>query len=244
MESLWITVWPNEYTRSIQPRQIFLLSAGSFSNARYSFRQLGQQIPLYLRSAHDSVPLRVLERPNNLYGTAPQLLLQPVRPLLPDTVYALRYAPDSSHYNLFQMQRARPGSRQLVPVYRWRVASRSDAEAPRWTATPAVVHQEYSENSEGLNNYALFSNPLEDASPVLVRATIQSVRLAAPVVSYLVPWQNQLGIGWFTCGGNFRFAFGEECTVLFEALDAAGNRSRPTCRPLPFQAPPRPVSVK
>ncbi len=244
MESPWITVWPDERVATIQPRQVFLLSPGSLSHTRYNFRKLGQQISLYLRSAHDSVPLRILERPNNLYGTDPQLLLQPVRPLLSDTVYALRYAPDSLQYDLFRMQRARPGSKQLVSVYRWRVAAKPDTEAPHWTATPAVVHQEYSENSEGINNYVSFSSPLEDASPVLVRAIIQSARLTAPVVSYLIPWQDQLDIGWFTCGGDFRFAFGEECTVLFEAIDAAGNRSRPTGRPVPFQAPPRPASYR
>ncbi|MDU0371479.1 hypothetical protein ACFPAF_13820 [Hymenobacter endophyticus] len=237
----WVAVWPNEHTTTIQPRQLFLLSAGSFSNARSGFRQLGRQIPLYLRSTHDSVPLRVLERPVNPQSSDMQLLLQPVRPLLPDTLYSLRYAiSDDSYRNLFRMRRARAGSKQLVPVYRWRVAATPDTEAPRWTGTPAMVRREYSENSEGINNYVLFSGPVQDDSPVLVRATIWSARLAAPVISYLTLWQNQLGIGWFTCGGDFTFQWNETCTVAFEALDAAGNRSTATGRPIAFRAPSKP----
>ncbi|MET4105315.1 hypothetical protein [Hymenobacter sp. UYP22] len=238
----WIAVWPGEHALTIQPRQLFLLSVGSFSDARYDFRQLGRQIPLYLRSAHDSVPLRVLERPVNPQSSDMQLLLQPVRPLLPDTLYSLRYATsDDSYRDLFRMQRARAGSNQLVPVYRWRVAATPDTEPPRWTGTPTVVRREYSENSEGINNYVHFSSPVQDNSPVLVRATIWSARLAAPVISYLAPWQNQLGIGWFTCGGNFTFQWNETCTVTFEALDAAGNRSTATGRPISFRAPSKPA---
>ncbi|WP_139255043.1 hypothetical protein [Hymenobacter psychrophilus] len=168
--------------------------------------------------------------------------MQPARPLLPDTTYQLRTSlPSSAGYSLFRMQRAQAGSKQLVIVHRWRVSSTlPDTQAPRWTATPTPVRQEYSENSEGINNYVLFSFPVQDASPVLVRVTIRSARLKAPVISYLTPWQNQLGIGWFTCDGNFTFGPDEACTATFEALDAASNRSQATGRPIPFRGPTRP----
>lgn len=154
-------------------------------------------------------------------------------------VYHLRTSlPPPDGYHLFRMQRAQAGSNHLLIAHRWRVSSAPpDTQAPRWMATPAVFHREYSHNSEGINNFVQFSFPVLDASPVLVRATIRSARQAKPVVSYLTPWQNQLGIGWFSCSGNFTFALSEYCTVTFEALDAAGNRSYATGRPISFQGP-------
>lgn len=237
-----IVVWPDEYAAAIQPRQIFLFSAGSYTNARTDLLHFGRQIQVYLWSAHDSVPLLLLDQPANPLSNNRQVLMQPARPLLLDTVYHLRTnLPPPAGYRLFRMQRARPGSNQLIIALRWRVSSAPpDTQAPRWTATPAVVHQKYSENSEGINNYVQFSYPLQDTSPVLVRATIRTARLATPVVSYLTPWHNLLGIGWFTCGGDFIFGPEEACTVTFEALDAAGNRSHATGWPIPLQGPTQP----
>ncbi|MBD2715274.1 hypothetical protein KBK19_09525 [Microvirga sp. STR05] len=235
-----IAVWPDEYAAAtIQPRQLFLFSAGSRTNGRLAILDFGRQTQVYLWSKHDSVPLLLLDQTVNPLSSDLQVLMQPVRPLLPDTVYHLRTSlPPPAGYSLFRMQRARAGSNQLIIAHRWRVSSAlSDTQAPRWTATPAVLHKEYSSNSEGINNFVQFSYPMLDASPVLVRATIRSARQAQPVVSYLTPWQNQLGIGWFTCGGNFAFGPSEDCTVTFEALDAAGNRSLATGRPISFRGP-------
>lgn len=236
-----IAVWPNEHA-TIKPRQIFLFSAGPNTNARPKLPQFGHQIQVYLWSTQDSVPLLLVEQPPNRFSSDQQVLMQPARPLLPDTTYQLRTSvPSSAGYNLFRMQRARAGSKQLVIVYRWRVSSAlPDMQAPRWMATPIIVRKEYSENSEGINNYVLFSCPVQDNSPILVRATIKSTRLSAPVISYLIPWENELGIGWFTCGGNFSLGPDEACTATFEAIDAAGNRSQATGRPIPFQGPTRP----
>ncbi|WP_187316251.1 hypothetical protein [Hymenobacter sp. BT190] len=199
----------------------------------------GRQIQVYLWSAHDSVPLRLHDQTANPLSSDRQILMQPARPLLPDTVYHLRTSlPPPAGARLFWMQRAQPGSEKLVVALRWRVSSTPpDTQAPRWMATPTVVRKEYSENSEGINNYVQFSYTVQDASPVLVRATIRSERQKKPIVSYLTPWQNQLVIGWFTCGGNFTFWPNEVCTVTFEALDAAGNRSQATGRPIPFRGP-------
>ncbi|MBT9394543.1 hypothetical protein KLP40_15335 [Hymenobacter sp. NST-14] len=239
--SQWhITVWP-EGDATIQPRQILLFSAGANTSAHPNLPQFGRQIQVYLWSRHDSVPLLLLDQPVNPLSSDLQVLMQPARPLLPDTVYYLRTSLPPTGYSLFRMQRARAGSKQLVIAHHWRVSSAPpDTQAPRWVATPTVVRKEYSENSEGINNYVLFSYPVQDSSLVLVRATIRSERLEKPNVSYLKSWQNQLGIGWFTCGGDFQFASGEEYTVLFEALDAAGNRSQATGHPIPFRSPSRP----
>ncbi|QNH61078.1 hypothetical protein [Hymenobacter sediminicola] len=242
MEQPDIAVWPDEHSiTSIQPRQLFLFSAGSRTNGRRDLPDFGRRIQVYLWSKHDSVPLLLLDQPANPLSSDLQVLMQPARPLLPDTVYHLRTSLPYVGYWLFRMQRARAGSNQLVIAHRWRVSSAPpDTQAPRWTATPSVMHKEYSSNSEGINNFVQFSNSVLDASPVLVRATIRSARHAKPVVSYLTPWDNLLGIGWFSCSGNFTFGPSEDCTVTFEALDAAGNRSLATSHPLPFQAPIRP----
>lgn len=235
-----IAVWPDEYAAAtIQPRQLFLFSVGRRTTGRRDLLAFGRQIQVYLWSKHDSVPLLLLDQPANPLSNDLQVLMQPARPLLPDTVYHLRTSlPPPAGYSLFRMQRAQAGSNQFVIAHQWRVSrTPPDTQAPRWTATPAVVRKKYSENSEGIDNYVLFSYPMLDASPVLVRATIRSERQEKPIVSYLTPWQNQLGIGWFTCGGNFAFWPDEACTVTFEALDAAGNRSQATGSPLPFQGP-------
>lgn len=237
-----IAVWPDEHsTATIQPRQLFLFSAGTRTNGRRDLPDFGRRIQVYLWAEHDSVPLLLLDQPANPFSSDRQVLMQPARPLQPDMVYHLRTSLPPAGYHLFRMARARAGSNQLVIAHRWRVSNApSDIQAPRWMATPAILQKNYSQNTEGIDNYVLFSNPVQDSSPVLVRATIRSARLATPAVSYLTPWQNRLAIGWFSCGGNFTFGPSEDCTVTLEALDAAGNRSRATGRPISFQGPMRP----
>lgn len=240
IEQYDIAVWPDEHsTATIQPRQLFLFSAGRQRHAAHrALLDFGRQIQMYLWSKHDSVPLLLLEQPANPLSSDLQVLMQPARPLLPDTVYHLRTSLPPAGYSLFRMQRAQPGSKQLIIALHWRVSSAPpDVQAPRWMATPVVLHRKYSENSEGIDNFVQFSYPMLDASPVLVRATIRSERQEKPIVSYLTSWQNQLGVGWFTCGGNFTFWPDEACTVTFEALDAAGNRSSASGRPIPFRGP-------
>jgi hypothetical protein len=185
----------------------------------------------------------VKERPYNPIESGLQLLMQPARPLLPDSVYELRASNgQEDKFYIFQNGFFGPQKRKAT-VYRWRVAATADTVPPRWTNTPTVLRREYSENSEGIDNYVAFSCPLQDASLYLVRVAIQSARYSKPVISYLIPWQKQLGVGWFTCGGNFLFGPNEPCTIAFEALDAAGNRSSASGWQLPFRGPAQPVAA-
>lgn len=231
-----ILVWPSVKQAEIQPRQVFLFSAGL--NARHeNLRQIGRSTTVYLWSAHDSVPLVVRERPQNKVGSVLQLLMQPSRPLLADSLYELRVgkSPNDTYF-YFRIGQWNGKSRQAT-MPRWKVAATPDSQAPRWSSTPTVLKKEYSENSEGVNNYVYFSNPVLDNSPYIVRATIRNTRKPYPTVTYLTPWEGYLYVGWFTCDGNFDFTSEEHCTITFEAIDAAGNRSSASGRPVPFQAP-------
>lgn len=236
--SPWLSVWPDEQQEVIQPRQVFLFSASTLSLSYSELERLGRTTEVYLWSTQDSVSLQLQEQSVGIGDK--QRLFRPMRPLQPLLIYELRARNESDNkFYIFRQRQHQPGQRP-ASAYRWRVSDTIDTVPPHWTATPAVVRREYSENSEGVNNYVQFSYPVQDASPVLVRATIRTARLAAPVVSYLIPWQNQLGIGWFTCGGNFIFGPNEACNVTFEALDAAGNRSSASGRPIQFRGPARP----
>jgi hypothetical protein len=199
-------------------------------------RQIGYATQVYLWSAHDSVQLVVKERAvtddSNL-----SILLQPSRPLLPDSIYELRVRRnDENIFWIFKNRVLTPGKPGKT-IYQWRVASASDKQAPTWIGTPTTIKKVFSDNSEGTENYVLFSCPLTDASAYIVKATVHHVRSGLKSTAYLHTWEGQLAVGWFTCGGDFRFASQEECTVLFEAIDAAGNRSSASGIPIPFQAP-------
>lgn len=197
---------------------------------------------MYLWSVHDSVNLEVLDQvisPEDAqYGKYTQLLLQPSRPLLASSEYELRASRGSENlFYLFENKRQVSGQRGAT-AYRWRTAANPDLLAPRWTATPAVKEKKHEANSEGLNNYVLFTRPLLDSSQCLVRATVRHGQSGKQVMAYLTP-QEQLGIGWFTCGGNVRFKSEEAYTVRLEAIDAVGNRSVASGAPIPFRAPKR-----
>lgn len=235
--SPWVTIWPNEHVQVIQPRQVILLSANSVLDyLPKEMRQIGYATQVYLWSAHDSVELVVKDRTvtddNNL-----SLLLQPSRPLLPDNTYELRVRRNNENLFWIFRNRVRTPEQLGKTIYQWRVASAPDTQAPTWISTPTVVKKVFSDNSEGTENYVLFSCPLSDASSYIVKATVYHLRSGFKSTAYLHPWEGQLAVGWFTCGGDFRFASQEECTVLFEAIDAAGNRSSVSGGPIRFQAP-------
>jgi hypothetical protein len=231
-----IQVWPSIRQAEIQPRQMFLFSAGPYGYQE-NLRQIGRSLTVYLWSAHDSVALQVRERPPYEDRTDLQLLMQPSRPLLADSLYELRVGKSPNDTYFFFSIGQWNGKNHQATIPRWKVAATPDSQAPLWASTPTVLQKEYSQNSEGVNHCVYFSNPVLDNSPYLVRATIRTTRKPYPTVTYLAPWQGQLAVGWFTCGGNFDFASEETCTITFEALDAAGNRSSASGRPIPFQAP-------
>ncbi|SNC66266.1 hypothetical protein SAMN06265337_1553 [Hymenobacter gelipurpurascens] len=232
--SPWVGGWPSAKTETIQPRQTLLIDAG-FSPLALEIQKIGHATEVSLWSAHDSVLLVVKDRivhPNNTI----MLLLQPSRSLLLDSVYELRARNDDENlYWIFQN-----GKMPKAPKttnYRWRVAAVPDTQAPIWHTTPAVVKKVFSDNSEGTENYVLFSCPLSDTSPYFIKATVHHLRSGLKSTTYMSPWEGQLALGWFTCSGDFRFSYQEDCTVLFEAIDAAGNRSTASGQPIPFQAP-------
>ena len=166
-----------------------------------------------------------------------QLLLQPSQPLQLGCDYELRTELDVNYIPYYYQNRD-PRTKKQLTRYKWQVDA-ADRQAPLWLATPTVVREEYSENSEGVNNYVLFSCPLRDSSAYIVKVVVQRAADKARTTSYILPWQNCLPIGWLTCGGNVEFQPNEEYTVTFEALDAAGNRAQATSSPVPFEAPPR-----
>ncbi|GAC1603453.1 MAG: hypothetical protein NVS3B25_32150 [Hymenobacter sp.] len=234
-QSPWITVWPNENASRIQPRQVFLLSGSSW--LRKEMEQFGQATQVYLWAPHDSVPLLVLDRQTISDGRL-QLLLLPRQPLQADSLYELRAVRNQENlFSLFRNSRPVPGKRRAT-AYRWRVAHTPDTQAPVWTATPALVGKVYEDNSEGTDNYVVFSCPLRDSSACLVKTTVRHLPDGELASAYTLPTrQNQLVCGWFTCSGDVSFRSEEAYTIHFEAIDAAGNRAGASGAPLPFQAP-------
>ena len=241
--SIWINVWPAQ-AEVIQPKQIFLLSGnglGGTQSLASTLQKFGNSIHVFLWSAHDSVDLMILDR--LIYPTVEgpeaqtQLLLQPIRPLIPDTEYELRaFRGNENLFYLFAQRRIAPGQRRATD-YLWKTSSAPDIMPPVWLTIPVVQQKKYEANSEGTENYVSFSNPLRDSSKYLVKATIRHVNNGESVTTYLFPWQNQFSIGWFTCGGNVRFMSEEEYTVRFEAIDAAGNHASASGQPISFKAP-------
>jgi hypothetical protein len=241
--SIWVNVWPPQ-AEVIQPRQIFLLSGnglGGTQSLASTLQKFGNSIHVFLWSADDSVDLMILDR--LIYPAVEeseaetQLLLQPSRPLLPNTEYELRaFRGNENLFHLFAPGRLAPGQRRAT-AYLWRTSSAPDIMAPVWRTTPTVQQKKYEDNSEGTENYVSFSNPLRDSSKYLVKATIRHVNNGESVTTYLLPWQNQFSIGWFTCGGNVRFKSEQEYTVRFDAIDAAGNRASASGQPIRFKAP-------
>lgn len=238
---IWIGVWPSNKASLIQPRQIFLftISTTTFSDPvlHAGFQQLGSDIHLYLWSAHDSVPLVVRDR--LLDAGTQQLLMQVNRPLLPDSTYELRAQRGAEDvFYFFQNGFFGPEKRKAT-IYHWQVVSTPDTRAPIWTSTPTLLKTVYEENSEGIENYAAFNYPLQDASDCLVKTTVQHKQSGQQTTSYLISWQNMLLIGWFTCGGNFQLASQADYTVTFKALDANGNQASVSSTAIPFRAPKR-----
>jgi len=233
-----VMVWPDFQTKTIQPRQLFLVYGAT---QEQPLLQLSHGKTLYLWSPEDSVSLRLLDCQRMPSG-ATQLLLQPTQPLQPGCAYELRTEFDAnSIYRYYQnrdLHTKKPATR-----YKWQVADTPDLQAPLWLSTPAVVRKEYSENSEGINNYVLFSCPLRESSPFLVKVAVHRAVDKVSTTSYLLPWQNCLPIGWLTCGGDVEFQPDEEYAVTFEALDAAGNRAQANSSPVLFKSPTR-KSVK
>ena len=239
-----ISVWPSLDTRLIQPRQVFLFS-GTYTGGTNSPEQLvplfGKTIHAYLWSAHDSVELLVRERfeykDAEAWHAHAQVLLQPSRPLLPHSTYELRvFRAAENLFYMFRSVRPAPGKRWAI-AHRWKVSAVADTQAPVWTTTPSVKTAKYEDNSEGTENYVMFSYPLRDTSSCLVRTTVCSVSDGAIFRFIIQPWQGQLPIGWFTCGGDVRFKSEGAYTVSFEAIDSAGNRAFANGVPIPFQAP-------
>lgn len=224
--SPWVTLWPRNDARLIQPRQRFLVMADASLGTEV--RKLGHGTEVYLWAAHDSVSLRVLNQLVNEDGEM-QLLLEPSRPLLPNSQYELR---TSTNYALF-----RNSGKAFRTSYRWQVAATADTQPPQWLATPALVEKKYAANSEGLENYVLFSCPLQDSSAYLIKTTILHASSGRKTTFYVLPWRGRLPIGWFTCGGDIRFKSEETYSISFEAIDAAGNRASATGTPITFRAP-------
>ncbi|GAB3740274.1 hypothetical protein GCM10027594_20260 [Hymenobacter agri] len=243
--SPWISVWPAQ-AEAIQTRQVFLLTGNGLGGAQSQaswLQQFGSGIHAYLWSAHDSVDLRVFDRATvtEVGGgvSYTQVLLTPSRPLLPDAEYELRAFRDNENLShLFRPGRLAPGQKRAT-AYRWKTSLVPDVAAPRWVNTPVIQQKKYEANSEGIENYVSFSNPLRDSSQYLIKATIRHLSTGDSVAAYLRPWQNQLSIGWFTCSGNVRFKSEEEYTIRFEAVDAAGNRASVSGTPILFRAPKR-----
>ncbi|MBF9144183.1 hypothetical protein [Hymenobacter properus] len=244
--SHWVSVWPGPYPTVIQPKQVFLFSGNALGGAQSlaaRLQQFGSGIHVYLWSAHDSVDLVVLDRlvftESADVESHTQVLLTPSRPLLGGTEYEMRaFQGHENLFYLFSPGRLAPGQKRAT-AYRWKTSSTPDTLAPRWVATPVVKEKKYEANSEGLDNYVLFSMPLRDSTRCLVKATVRHVQGGESVTTYIVPWQNQLGVGWFTCGGAVHFKSEEEYTVLFEAIDTAGNRASASGTPIRFRAPKR-----
>jgi hypothetical protein len=231
-----IMIWPDFQSKTIQPRQIFLVYGSAQVQPQLLHLCHGKR--LYLWSPEDSVSLRLLDYQLQKSGTV-QLLLQPSQPLQPGCAYELRTELDANSIYLYYQNRDPRTKKPLATRYAWQVATTPDLQAPLWLATPTVVRNVYSINSEGIDNYVLFSCPLRDSSTFLVKAVVQRTADKVRTTSYILPWQSHLPIGWLTCDGDVSFRPAEEYTVTFEALDAAGNRTQATSSPVPFKSPTR-----
>jgi hypothetical protein len=230
-----IMIWPDFQAKTIQPRQLFLVYDSTIVEP--SLIQLCHDKKLYLWSPDDSVSLLLLDYQHKASETT-QLLLQPSQPLQVGCDYELRTEIDAYSIYLYYQNRDLRTKKLPATRYKWQVTA-ADQQAPLWIATPTVVSKEYSENSEGVDNYVLFSCPLRESSAYIVKVVVQRVADKVRTTSYVLPWQNCLPIGWLTCGGNVDFQPNEEYTVTFEALDAAGNRAQATSSPVSFKSPLR-----
>lgn len=240
--SPWLRVWPSYDVKEIQPRQIFLFSADvGMLFLEKELRQFGYSTQAYLWSAHDSVSLLVQDRAVDDEGRM-QLLLRPSRPLLPGGSYELRASREQENmFSLFQQDHPFVRGRRGTTRYRWQIATAADTQAPKWMSVPAVTKKIYS-TGDGYANFVRFSCFLGDSSACLIRTSVWHKESGRQSAAYLIANQNQLFVGWGDCGGGVKFDSLEECTVTFEALDAAGNRATASGAPIPFRAPQKVVT--
>ncbi|WP_125932705.1 hypothetical protein [Hymenobacter glacialis] len=243
VESPWIRVWPSYDVPTIRTRQIFLLFADQEEGyLQKGLRQFGTEAQLYLWSAKDSVPFRVLDRVLDEKGKM-QLLLQPNRSLLAGHEYELRAS--RGQENLFYYFEQPPASSKSSGKtrYRWKALVAMDWQSPVWMSSPQVLKKVY-ENCASYSNSVLFSCPVRDSSSYLIKMTVQHQTTSRHWSAYQIPvnrtpWKHQIWMGNGSCGGNVRFESENNYEVAFEAVDSIGNRASAGSSPLVFQSPKR-----
>ncbi|WP_426060065.1 hypothetical protein [Hymenobacter sp. B1770] len=204
-------------------------------------RQFGTAVQIYLWSAQDSVDLHVLDRALDDKGNR-QLLLRPNRPLQAGHEYELRASRGQENvFYYFEQPPASTAKRKGLTRYRWKVATAIDWQAPIWKGSPQVLKKVY-ENNYDYYNIVLFSCPVRDSSTYLIKITVRHQATGRQWCAYQtpanrIPWKSQVWVGESSCGGNVRFELESDYSVVFEAIDSAGNRASAGSAPLAFQAP-------
>lgn len=223
-----ITCWPTQ--TSINKNSLFILSFYGYSQRIIA--QLDKEHSIYLQSEDQKIKLKITEINKGDFEIT-QVVLKPSKPLSGGRIYEIVIQGISFFEKI---EKWNPESNKIEKA-RWIVTDSIDKVKPRWIEPPVYVSKTMVVFGCGPAKWVNFKFRCQDKSPILVRATLKSLKTLKVSTYYLEPEGNIIKIGHGMCSGAFHFDDSIEYEVSFTLMDQCGNFSSITTKPFKFSRP-------
>ncbi len=225
-----ISVFPTKST--ITRNSIFVINGCGMSQEL--IKGLGKKYKVYLSNGDEKIYLEL----QNLYVgqySISQAVLKPAKNLTLGTEYVL-VIDDLPKYEHFK--KYNPEKQEYEP-YSFKVSANADDIKPRFTGDIKELKKTLIYYGCGPSEHVVFNCPVSEASEYLIKATVKNLKTGA-ITSYLIESvNNKVKIGHGMCSGAFTFSKSDEYEVTFGVIDASGNYTAASRKPIKFSKPTR-----
>jgi hypothetical protein len=223
-----ISFWPTG--NEIKQNSIIMIDG--YAESQHIINGLNKKHAIYLKSGKHRVQLNVLEIHKGQYWTT-QAILKPSETLNSGQEYELFI--DSLPEYETPLRKWNTATEKYEKV-KWKVVNGKDIVEPSFISVPKESSKVLEYYGCGPENYVVFKHKVNDESEYLIKTEVTNLTTNTKSAYYLVSNNDEVYIGHGMCSGAFKLINGQEYEVVFEIIDASGNRSLTTTNKTTFKA--------
>lgn len=223
-----ISIFPSNY--SIKQNSIFVIDG--YAQSQAVILELDKKYKVYLKSGDSKIRLIVSELyVGQFYLT--QAILKPETELIAGLEYTVCIE-GLPEYETLKRYNTKTRKNEAVS---YKILAEKDEIAPQITAKPKVIDKSIVHFGCGPAVYVIFDNPVKDSSELLVKTTLKNKTTGKETTYYILPSENQIGVGHSMCSGAFDFDENKDYEIEFSFMDASGNMTAWTGERITFTKP-------
>lgn len=223
-----LTVYPK--TETLKQNSFIILEG--YGESQKVTTGLNKKYPIYLQCGNKKIYLIAKEVHVGLFRVT-QAILVPIKPLEVGLEYTLHIDSLDKYEHLDYWDY----KSQTTKLVKWKIVAETDVTKPIVTADPKILNKSLQMFGCGPDISVVFDCPTSDASGILVKAVMKSLKSAKTTTYYIEPYENKINIGHGMCSGPFDFEDGDKYEIQFTFFDSCGNKSEWKGKPIRFTKP-------